>query len=62
MISQELIDYLEKQFPNKSPDLADNDRQIWYKSGQSSVVTHLKKILNDKENNLLNQKVIGDIK
>tara|TARA_X000001382_G_scaffold10860_2_gene7439 strand:- start:1379 stop:1567 length:189 start_codon:yes stop_codon:yes gene_type:complete len=62
MINQELIDYLEKQFPNKSPDLKDSDRQIWFKSGQSSVVTHLKKILNENENNILNKKVIGDIK
>ena len=62
MISQELIDYLDKQFPNKSPDINDSDRQIWFKSGQSSVVSHLKQILNDDENNILNKKVIGDLK
>jgi|TARA_R100001509_G_scaffold159976_1_gene127174 hypothetical protein len=62
MISQELIDYLEKQFPDKSPDLNDNERKVWFKAGQSSVVSHLKKILNDKENNLLNETIIGDIK
>lgn len=62
MINQELINYLEKQFPDKSPSLADNDRQIWYKAGQASVVLHLKKILNDKNDNLLNEEVIGDIK
>tara|TARA_B100001059_G_scaffold156962_1_gene156496 strand:- start:12681 stop:12869 length:189 start_codon:yes stop_codon:yes gene_type:complete len=62
MISQELIDYLEKQFPNKSPDLNDNERQIWFKAGQSSVVSHLRNILNDKENNVLNIKTIKDIK
>jgi len=62
MISQELIDYLEKQFPDKSPDLNDNERKVWFKAGQSSVVSHLKKILNDKEDNLLNETIIGDIK
>jgi 23S rRNA maturation mini-RNase III len=62
MISKELIDYLEKQFPNKSPDLNDNERKIWFKAGQSSVVSHLKKILDDKENNILKETVIGDIK
>ena len=62
MISQELIDYLEKQFPDKSPDLNDNERKVWFKAGQSSVVSHIKKILNDKENNLLNETIIGDIK
>ena len=44
MISQELIDYLEKQFPDKSPDLNDNERKVWFKAGQSSVVSHLKDI------------------
>ena len=62
MISQELINYLEKQFPDKSPDLNDNERKIWFKAGQSSVVSHLKKILDDKENNILKETVIGDIK
>jgi hypothetical protein len=62
MISQELINYLEKQFPDKSPDLNDNERKIWFKAGQSSVVSHLKKILNDKENNILKETIIGDIK
>ena len=53
MITQELIDYLDKQFPNKSPDLNDTDRQIWFKSGQSSVVSHLKKILYYVRQNLI---------
>ena len=42
---ESLIDYLEKNFPNKSPDLKDSERQIWYKAGQASVVSHLKMIL-----------------
>ena len=62
MISQELINYLEKQFPDKCPDLKDNERKVWFKAGQSSVVSHLKKILNEKENNILKETIIGDIK
>ena len=62
MISQELINYLEKQFPDKCPDLNDNERKMWFKAGQSSVVSHLKKILNEKENNILKETIIGDIK
>lgn len=62
MISQELIDYLKNKFPDKSPDLSDNERKVWFKAGQSSVVSHLEKILNDKENNILNETIIGDIK
>ena len=59
MISQELIDYLDKQFPNKSPDLKDSERQIWIKTGQASVVSHLKMILNDNDQNILKQTIIN---
>ena len=62
MISQELINYLEKQFPDKCQDLNDNERKVWFKAGKSSVVSHLKKILNEKENNILTETIIGDIK
>tara|TARA_S200002703_G_C3664188_1_gene203935 strand:+ start:402 stop:605 length:204 start_codon:yes stop_codon:yes gene_type:complete len=59
MISQELIDYLDKQFPDKSPDLKDSERQIWIKAGQASVVSHLKMILNDNDQNILKQTIIN---
>ena len=59
MISQELIDYLDKQFPDKSPDLKDSERQIWIKAGQVSVVSHLKMILNDNDQNILKQTIIN---
>ncbi len=59
MISQELIDYLERQFPNKAPDIKDSERQIWLKAGQVSVVSHLKMILNDNDQNILKQTIIN---
>jgi hypothetical protein len=40
-ISKEVIEYLDILFPEKCADLADNDKEIFYKSGQRSVVNHL---------------------
>ena len=40
-ISKELIDYLDAMFPDKCAELKDTERDIFYKSGQRSVVSHL---------------------
>ena len=40
-ISEELIKYLDKLFPDKCADLKDTDKEIFHKSGQRSVVNHL---------------------
>ena len=41
IIKEELIKYLDKLFPNKCADLKETERDIFYKSGQRSVVEHL---------------------
>ena len=41
IISQELIDYLDSIFPEKSADLKDTEKEVHYKGGQRSVVNHL---------------------
>jgi len=40
-IDDELIKYLDAMFKDECADLKDTDRQIFYKSGQRSVVKHL---------------------
>ena len=47
-LSKELLDYLDKQFPNQSPNLNDKEREVWFKSGQASVVKHLKQLLDEQ--------------
>ncbi len=39
VITEEMIDYLDKLFPDKCADLKDTDKEIFY---QRSVVNHLK--------------------
>ena len=41
ILSKELVEYLDILFPEQCADLNDSDRQIFYKSGQRSVVNHL---------------------
>ena len=41
VLTEEMIDYLDKLFPDKCADLKDTDKEIFHKSGQRSVVNHL---------------------
>lgn len=41
IISKEVIEYLDELFPDKCPNIEDNEKQVWFKSGQRSVVNHL---------------------
>lgn len=41
IINQELIDYLDSIFPEKSADLKDTEKEVYFKGGQRSVVNHL---------------------
>lgn len=36
-----LLKYLDEQFPEQCPELADAERLVWFKAGQRSVVRHL---------------------
>ena len=43
IISKELIAYLDSIFPDRCANLEDTEKQVFYKSGQRSVVNHLLK-------------------
>ena len=51
IISDDLIKYLDDIFPNKCADLQDTEKQVFYKSGQRSVVNHLIKEKKIQEEN-----------
>lgn len=54
VIDEDIIPYLEKIFPDRSPPLGQTIEQIMYRSGQVSVVQHLKeKLKQQKEEGLL---------
>jgi len=41
LISNELIEYLDIIFPEKSADLKDTEKEVFFKGGQRAVVNHL---------------------
>ena len=51
IISKELITYLNDIFPDRCADLQDTEKQIYFKSGQRSVVNHLIKEKKIQEEN-----------
>jgi hypothetical protein len=50
-ISNDLIKYLDDIFPNKSADLKDTEKEVFFKGGQRSVVNHLIKQKQIQEEN-----------
>jgi hypothetical protein len=50
-ISNDLIKYLNDIFPNKSADLKDTEKEVFFKGGQRSVVNHLIKEKQIQEEN-----------
>jgi hypothetical protein len=47
-LSQDLINKLDKLFPDKCPLLTDSDREVWYKVGQRSVINYLQQTYDDQ--------------
>ena len=41
IIKEDLINYLDIIFPEKSADLKDTEKEVFFKGGQRSVVNHL---------------------
>lgn len=53
-LSQDLIKKLDKLFPDKCPELTDDDRRVWYKTGQRSVINYLQQIYDEQlQNNIV---------
>jgi hypothetical protein len=42
---EELVVLLDLTYPAVPPSLSDSDREVWFKAGQSSVVTWLKELM-----------------
>ena len=50
---EQFLKALEEYFPDSSPSLRDDDRLIWFKAGQCSVVAFLKKLHKDAMETML---------
>lgn len=52
-ITDDLLDYLQRVFPDKAPDLSATDRKVWYDAGAVSVVRHIARIYEEQRENML---------
>lgn len=52
-IEDKLIEYLEKVYPDRSPEPDDTDREIWINRGAVGVVRHLRRIFEEQRQNLM---------
>jgi hypothetical protein len=60
-IPKELLDFLNKRFPERTPGLNDTVDQIRFESGQREVVRFLNKLFIDQNNNLLSRRVTNHV-
>ena len=47
-LSKDLIEKLDKLYPDKCPLLTDDDRMVWLKVGQRSVINYLQQIYDEQ--------------
>jgi hypothetical protein len=52
-IRDDLLAYLRRLFPDRLPELADTDRQIWFNRGAAEVIRHLAHLHDQQSNNIL---------
>lgn len=45
------INYMDKVFPERSPDPRDTEREVWMKAGERRAVKHLLNLLQQQERN-----------
>ena len=48
LISEAVVKRLEKLFPDKCPDLTNTEKDVWFKSGQVSVIRFLRQTYNEQ--------------
>lgn len=52
-IDKSLIDILDRNFPDKAPDISATDREVWVRVGAVMVVRFLKAIKDEQDENIL---------
>ena len=51
-IDERFVAALDEQFPDQCPDLSLSEKEVWFKSGQASVIKWLKRRLEEQENDV----------
>ena len=53
LIPREVAEWLDRKYPERSPDHRDSEREIWLKAGERRLVRHLLFHLKSQEENTL---------
>ena len=61
VVHKDLLDALERQFPDRSPNPSDTDRQIWMKVGNVQVIRFLRSKFEEQNENVLETQVTTDV-
>lgn len=46
VVPKDLLEYLEKTFPNRVPDIEGSIRHVWAAVGKQAVIAHLRTLFN----------------
>lgn len=52
-VDEQLVEFLEKIFPDRCPSIEMTDREIWIRKGSVNVVAKLRDMLNEQTRNQL---------
>jgi hypothetical protein len=52
-VDERLLDYLQRLFPDKAPELKDTDREVWFHRGSAEVIRHLQHLRSQQQENIL---------
>ena len=52
-IPKQLLEYLDRLYPDSCPDLSLADREVWYKAGQRSVIGFLFRVYSEQTERLV---------
>lgn len=53
VINEALLDYLERMFPDRCPNIDNETKEVWFKSGAASVARHLRAVYEQQNENIL---------
>lgn len=53
VVPQDLLEALEKRFPDRCPDPQWTDREIWMRVGEQRVIRFLRSVFNQQNENIM---------
>lgn len=52
IVDKALLEYIERLYPDKSPELAWQDREVWFRRGAVDVCRTLRRIFDEQQESM----------